>query len=517
MKYFLASSVALAALLNACASAPSTAERAESCPAPNLVASHLIVGDGAMDRGFLGGVSLADVDGDGDLDLMATGGYSPVARPMAYRRNVLYLNDGAGNFTHADDPAWEAADNPFSGSAWGDVDHDGDLDAFISTQHGRPDVFYRNLGGGRFAREDLGDATTTAGSNFTSTWADVDQDGDLDLTAGGPTLEPGQPILHYRNDGGRFVRVTGVAIENGLSNPGAVIWADFDNDVDPDMLVANSDVQRRSAMDAAEFESTQLYRNDGAWSFARTEGQGFSDLAYAGATIATGDIDNDGDLDVYVGKFSGDDHIFLNDGSGQFTHDPRFASPSHEGWATGAAFVDLDSDGDLDLVNTGYEAGILVWRNDGSGVFALDEAPALRERVSTYSGSASGDIDGDGDLDIVLGDWGETEQGEFITILRNESAACGRPLRLVLSDRYGAPDPIGARVTLVTRGRGGERVQLREAAGQSTMRSQSASHFLFSVPNGERVVRATIRWPNGETQELRGMRAGETRRVQQGG
>ena len=132
----------------------------------------------------------------------------------------------------------------------------------------------------------------------------------------------------------------------------------------------------------------------------------------------------------------------------------------------------------------------------------MDETPALRERVSTHSGSASGDIDGDGDLDLVLGNWGETEEGEYITAWRNDSGAGGRPLRIELRDAYGAPDPIGARVTLITRDADGERRQLREAMGQSTMRSQSGSAFLFGVPNGERVVRAEIRWPDGRMRKL---------------
>ncbi|MBL8530689.1 MAG: CRTAC1 family protein [Hyphomonadaceae bacterium] len=498
----LAAVGSLPLLLAACAthSAPSS-DLARACgivlaPAP------LVVGDGSRDRGFPGGVSLVDVDGDGDLDLMATGGYSPVARPLRYRPNTLYINDGAGRFSHASDAEFTVADNANSGSTWGDVDGDGDPDAFISTQHGRPDIFLRNAGG-RFTRAALGAATTTPGSNFAASWVDIDGDGDLDLTSGGPTLEPGAPMLIFRNDEGAFVRVTDLPIENGASNGGAVLWADFDNDGDPDLLVANSDVQRRSDMAPATYESPQLYRNDGAWRFSRMEGQSFDAIAFASSVAAAGDIDNDGDLDLYFANFAGASYIFLNDGAGRFARDPRFAAPSHEGWGTGAAFVDFDLDGDLDLVGSGYEWGILLWRNDGAGAFVLDETPALRERVATYSGAASGDIDGDGDLDLVLGNWGETEAGDFVTVLANQSTPCGTPLRLRLRDRHGAADPLNARVTLITRGGHGERRQMREAMAQSTFRSQSADAFLFAVPHGERIVRAEVRWPDGRIQHIR--------------
>jgi len=494
----------LVALLAACAS---TAQEqvANSCEAPRLVASDLVVGDGSRDRGFPGGVSLADVDNDGDLDLMATGGYSPVANPTpphyAYRANLLYLNDGAGNFTHSEQAAF-TADNPHSGSTWGDVDNDGDLEAFVGAQHGRPDVFYRNLGGGRLAREELGEATTTAGSNFSASWADIDSDGDLDLVAGGPTLEMPAPLLIYRNDGGNFVRVTETPLENGASNGGAVLWADYDNDGDVDMFVANSDIARRSDISPAAYEGSQLYRNDGAWRFTRTEGQAFSDIAHTAVGAAAGDIDGDGDLDLYVSQFAGPDRLFLNDGAGLFSLDPRYTGPEHEELSTAAAFGDADGDGDLDLLQIAYGEGVGFWINDGTGAFSRSGDAALAGRVRHYWGAASGDIDNDGDVDFVLGSWGETAEGEYITLLRNESASCGRPLRLALRNRYGATDPLGARVTLITRGPQGERLQLREAMGQSSMRSQSGSAFLFSVPHGERVVAAEIRWPDGRAQRV---------------
>jgi len=496
--------IALPLLLAACAS---QAEVTANVCAPRLTHTPLIVGDGTRDRAFYGGVSLADVDGDGDLDLMATGGYAPSVQPFRYRANTLYINDGAGHFTHSPDPEFLVADNPNSGSSWADIDDDGDLDAFISTQHQKPDVFLRNLGGGRFAREALGDATATAGSNFAGSWVDMDGDGDYDLMSGGPTLEMNAPLLVYRNDGGNFIRVRNVTIENGASNVGAILWADFDNDGDSDLFAANSDILRRSNIAPAERESPQYYRNDGDWSFVRTEGQGFDAIEFNATAAATADIDSDGDLDLYFANYQGASFIFLNDGRGRFTRDARFISPSHEGWATGAVFADLDFDGDSDLVAAGYEWAPRIWVNDGTGAFTLDQS--LSAHVSTYSGGATGDIDGDGDIDVVLGDWGNPSEGQYPAILRNDSTPCGRSLRIALRSQAGAPDPIGARVTLITRGPNGERRQLREASGQSTFRGQSGDPFLFGVPRGERVAAVEIRWPNGAVQRVTRLRPGQ--------
>ena len=99
---------------------------------------------------------------------MATGGYdvNQTERPIRYDRSMLYLNEGTGHFVRAEDSPLANADDPASGSTWGDMDGDRDLDGFVNTEHGRPNVFYRNQGGGRFAREQLGDATSTPGSNF---------------------------------------------------------------------------------------------------------------------------------------------------------------------------------------------------------------------------------------------------------------------------------------------------------------------------------------------------------------
>lgn len=488
--------LASALLLGCCAAGPP--DIAEACPAPKLVASDLKVGDGALDRGFPGGIALVDADGDGDLDVMATRGYDTTQKkvPLKYDRSMLYLNDGRGLFSHALESPLSNADNPASGSTWGDVDNDGDLDVLVGVQHARPDVFFRNIGAGRFEKQELGEATASKVSNFSNSWADVDGDGDLDLYAGGPTLEPGVAVPVFRNDGGVFVEVKDLVISNGKSNPGAALWADVDNDGDQDLLVTNSDIQRKSNMAPADFEAPQLYGNEGGWRFTRTMVQGFDAIGFGGNTAALGDIDNDGDLDLYLGGYARGDFLFRNDGAGRFTHDAAFVAPEHKELAAGGVFADFDLDGDLDLLFENYGTGISLRRNDGTGRFAPVDDPSLAARIASYSGTATGDLDNDGDIDVVIGNWGDTSEGEFATVLTNKSTRCGRPVRIELRNRHGAADPIGARVTLVT----DKRRQLREAMGQTGFRAQSGSTFVYGVPAGERIAAAEIRWPDGSTQ-----------------
>jgi hypothetical protein len=255
----------------------------------------------------------------------------------------------------------------------------------------------------------------------------------------------------------------------------------------------------------------------------RTEGQGFDSSAFPAMSAAFGDIDNDGDIDLFLQMVPGGetrpmgDRIFRNDGTGRFTLAPDFEGPRHTEIAAGSAFLDADLDGDLDLLFANYDGGIYLYANDGSGQFSAVTDAALSGRIGSHAAIAAGDLDGDGDLDAVVGNWGESSEGEFATILRNESPLCGRPLRIELRDRHGAPDPIGARVTLVTRGHDGERRQLREATGQTTFRGQGASFFLYGAPNGERVVRVDIRWPDGSTQTVTRLRFDSANVIRQAG
>jgi hypothetical protein len=504
----------IALLLALLASAAYGAE----CGQPKFSLSDLKVGDDGLDRGYPGGVSLVDVDGDGDVDVMATRGYDPTAKPYRGDRSTLYLNDGSAKFSRADAP-FSAVDTPDSGSTWADVDGDGDPDAFVSVQHKLPDYFYRNLGGGEFAREDLGEATSTPGSNFTSSWVDIDGDADLDLYVGGPTLERAQESLVYRNDNGAFRRVTGNIIDNGLNNPGAALWADVDNDGDQDLFVANSDILRQSKLEPASVEHPVLYVNEGNWTFARSEGQSFSNITFSAVTAAFGDIDNDGDLDLYLGMYGLPggvekfDRIFLNDGAGHFAL-TDVALPSHVQLATGAAFADFNLDGNLDLISTSYNSPIHVHLGDGAGGFSLVNNPELAARVKSHWSIATADLNGDARIDAVVGDWGETRQGEFMTLALNETELCGAFVEIALVDENGAPNPPGARVTLATKGKGGEiRRQLREASAQTGFRSQSASSFLFAVPPGEKIRRAKIRWPDGSIVTVKKLKPGERRVV----
>jgi enediyne biosynthesis protein E4 len=492
-------------------SAAALAAQPTSCPQPQMQLAPLIVQDDGRDRGYPGGLSLGDLDGDGDLDLLATRGYDPTAKSYKGDRSLLYLNDGHGAFTRQESP-WSDEEAPDSGATLADVDGDGDLDAYVNTQLKKPNRYFRNEGGGRFVAAELGEATQDKSSNFSSSFADIDGDGDLDLYVSGPTLELNDVNLVFRNDRGRFVAVTGAAIDNGKNNPAAALWADVDNDGDLDLFVANSDVMRLSKYPAPPIEHSMLYRNDHNWNFTADKQQAFAHPAYPAISAALGDIDNDGDLDLFLGSHvyqvePRPDWLFINDGKGRFALSAQ-TFPTHTETATGAAFADFNGDGNLDLLATSYEGPVELFTGDGAGNFTLVQDPALAEARKGRWAAVTGDIDGDGRIDALLGSWGETTQGDYITIVRNRTPRCGSWAELVVKDRAGAPNPPGTRVTLTTQAGGRTLQQMRESNAQSGFRSQSASTFLFAIPPGHRVRDVEVRWPDGRVQRVKQIKAG---------
>jgi hypothetical protein len=477
----------------------------------------LIVKDDGRDRGYPGGLSLGDVDGDGDLDLLATRGYDPTAKSYKGDRSLLYLNDGHGKFARQENP-WSDEEAPDSGATLADVDGDGDLDAYVNAQLKKPNRYFRNEGGGRFVATELGEATQDKSSNFSSSFADIDVDGDLDLYVSGPTLELSDVNLVFRNDGGRFVAVTGTPIDNGKNNPAAAVWGDVDNDGDVDLLVANSDVMRSSKLPPPPIEHSMLFRNDRNWIFSVDQDQAFANQAYPAISAALGDVDNDGDLDLFLGShvYQVDprpDWLFVNDGKGRFALAPQ-TFPTHAETATGAAFADFNGDGNLDLLAISYQGPVEVFTGDGTGKFKLVEDRALAEVRKGRWAAVTGDIDGDGRIDALLGRWGETAQGDYITIMRNRTPRCGSWTELIVKDRAGAPNPPGTRITLTSVAGKQTLKQLRESNAQTGFRSQSASTFLFAIPPGHRVRDAEVRWPDGSVQRLDRIEADKRRTVQ---
>jgi hypothetical protein len=489
-----------------------------------------------------GGVAIIDYDLDGLPDIYFTNAPTvEMALAGQKARGGLYHNNGDGAFTDVTDKAGVGDAGWAMGACVGDYNNDGWPDLYV-TAFG-PNTLYRNNGDGTFTdvtkQANVGDPRWSSGCAF----GDYDGDGWVDLLVAnyvdfslgdlpkfgeGPScqyrglavqcgpkgLKGAGDALYHNNGDGTFTDVSkaaGVSDPNGYYGLG-VVWSDLDEDGRPEAFVAN------------DTTPNFLYRN---------EGRGrFSEIAYvAGAAvsengspqacmgIALGDYLRTGRLSLYVTNFSEEyNTLYRNEGKLTFT-DVSYASgtaPSslpYVGWGTG--FFDLDNDGCLDLlvvnghvypqvdtrdIGTKYRQPKLLYINQGNGTFreaSRDVGAALSvPRVSR--GAAFGDLDNDGDIDIVVG-----ELDGAPMILRNDGGNRNNWITLELRGARSNPLALGARVKVVT----GKSSQIGEVRSGGSYLSQNDLRLHFGLGKAERVERVEIRWPSGKTEALTNLAA----------
>jgi enediyne biosynthesis protein E4 len=481
------------------------------------------------------GVAFIDYDNDGWMDLFILNGTKLEGNPPAVT-NRLYRNNRNGTFTDVTAKAGLTRAGWASAVTVADYDNDGFDDIFI-TYYGH-NVLYRNNGNGTFSdvtrQSGLAQNAVRYGSGCT--WVDYDRDGHLDLfvanylsttldalpkpgtnpdctwkgvavNCGPRGLPAGFVQLFHNNGDGTFTDISkqsGVAAASG-SYPMTAVASDYDNDGWPDIYVA------------CDSTPSWLFRNQHDGTFreeALERGVALSEdgLEQAGMGVAVGDIDLDGNLDVFKTNFSDDTNVlYHNDGKGNFDdvtiHAGLGVETRYVGW--GAGMVDLDNDGFPDLfVATGsvypevekkvpaypFRTPRLVFRNLGDGRFEelIDEAGPGVADAHASRGCAFGDFDNDGDIDVLI--WNMNEPP---SLLRNDLSGGGHWLKVLLVGVHSNRSAIGARVTA----RYGKRQQSQEVTAQCSFYSVNDRRLHFGL-GSETVANLNIRWSNGSTETI---------------
>ncbi|MCK5147940.1 VCBS repeat-containing protein, partial [bacterium] len=264
----------------------------------------------------------------------------------------------------------------------GDLDGDGDLDAFVANSNNQANKVWKNDGNGIFT--DSGQNLGLADS-YDVSLGDLDGDGDLDAFV---ATMFGQYSKVWLNDGNGIFTDSGQNL--GLTNSTCVSLGDLDGDGDLDAFVANHNTYNK------------VWLNNGSGTFTDSgQNLGLSSNSYG---VSLGDLDGDGDLDAFVANYKDKNIVWLNNGSGTFTDNGQTLGNSQ---SRGVSLGDLDSDGDLDAFVVNFDEANIVWKNAGNGHFT-DSGQSLGNSSST--GFSLGDLNGDGDLDAFVANYDQANK-----------------------------------------------------------------------------------------------------------
>lgn len=448
-------------------------------------------------RGFCHGIIAGDIDNDGDQDVFLCN----------YGANVLYLNNGNGTFKDISKQAGVDAPNWSSGGAMLDYDNDGYLDIYVAN----------------YGRWNYPEDHHQVGDKEKKIW----------LYSSPRTIKTVRHLFYHNNRNGTFTDVLDKVItrEVEVEDPATkgkkkmrmplprddghgfgVVAADLNNDGLIDLFVAN------------DMNPNFLFLNRGDGTFddvSELSGTAFNKdgNVQSGMGVDAEDVDGDGLPELFVTNFTNEySTLYQNFGNGIFydsTANFGLASDSMPWVKWGCALADFDSDGwpDCFFVNghvddnrrllgqpVDYEEIPLLFRNDHGKRFRLATRDAGPYFASKHvgRGAAFGDIDNDGDIDIVV-----NHKDAAPAVLRNDTVSENHWVRFTLQGTKSNRDAIGSRLEVTV----GERTIYRQRKGGYSMQATNDSRVTVGIGNVTEVTKAVIRWPSGIVQTLEHLKA----------
>lgn len=430
-------------------------------------------------------VNWVDVNGDGFIDCMITNG------PASGQDNFLYINNGTGGFTAFTGDTIVNDNKPSDGATWADSDNDGDLDCYVVNWYNTKNLFYVNTGVGSFIQTP-NTVDTSGGYCETASWGDYDNDGLLDLyvTRSGGTVATNKNLLFHNEGGNTFTKiVTGTPVTDAFISR-SVNWTDIDSDGDLDLFVTNENNQNEN-----------LYRNDGAGVFTKlTTGPLLND---GGKTMSSswGDYDNDGDLDVFLANDQGNDGLFRNDGNFNFTKITSDTVSNCFGYSFSSAWSDIDNDGDIDLyVTNSFSTFTLslnfLFLNNGNGSFTRLSNTAPATDLDWSYGCAFGDYDNDGFEDLVVATCRYNGVDRPDLLYHNDGNS-NSWITIKLVGTKTNKSAIGTKIRVKAIINGNPVWQMREISAQSSYCGQNDLRAHFGLGNSTLIDSIQVEWLSG--------------------
>jgi len=498
----------------------------------------------------LGGVAVFDFDNDGYLDIFFTNGarIPSLIKENRSFHNHLYRNNHDGTFTDVTERSGLAGEGYSMGAAAADFDNDGLTDLYVTGVN--RNFLYRNNGDGTFA--DVTDRAGVSGRNasgrklwsVSAAWIDYDNDGRLDLFVANyldwsfdnnrvcgtdelrlscpPSAYQGTRNLLYRNNGnGTFTDASeSSGIGRHVGKGMGVAIADYDGNGFMDIFVGNDNERNflfrndRGKFIEAGVESAVAYNEDG--------------VPVSSMGVDFRDLDDDGHPDVVITALGGESFpLFINDGKGFFTASNYqlgigFLTRRMSGWGVGA--FDFDNDGHKDLftanshvsenagkldANNQYRQRNAVFRNESQGHFRSVSREAGLEALeaAAHRGSAFGDLNNDGKIDVVVSTIGQPAE-----ILFNTSPAANHWILIQTEGVASNRDGIGTRIKLTSQS---GRVQYNHVTTSVGYASSSDKRVHFGLGPDAAVRIIELRWPSGKTQILRNVKADRILKVKE--
>jgi hypothetical protein len=505
----------------------------------NFVHEPGVDGSYFMPESLGSGGAFFDYDNDGDLDiLLINGGWHGKQTNHQPVKNHLYRQEPNHQFVDVTNSSGMDSMGYGMGATIGDIDNDGDLDVYITNYES--DVLYRNNGNGSFT-----DISREAGIKD-SLWGasavffDFDRDGFLDLYVAnyvafdpgvtctdkggrpdycGPKAYAGVPdILYHNNGNGTFTDVSKLSKIGNVSSKGlGVLSADFNRDGYPDLYVTNDGEPNFLWIN----QKDNTFADQGGVLGAAVNSMGQPEASMG---ITAGDVDNDGDLDLFMTHLREEkDTFYRNYGKSGFqdeSWEAGIAGPSIPTTGFGAGFFDYDQDGDLDLavvngrVTRGplltknqppqywddYAEPNLLYRNEGGGHFRLvpEDAGTFASTVENSRGLAFGDIDHDGDIDLLV-----TNEGQQARLYRNDGRNKGHWLMIQALEPRLKRDAIGAEVTIHYQGK----AQTRVLSPAYSYLCSNDPRVHFGLGSANTIDKIVVRWVDGTQETYPGVKA----------